>query len=424
MKRILLLIIVAIPLMAAVVFSRQLDDPTQTADPAGLIITKEAQNPWTNLNINRDDEKFQFVVVTDRTGGHRAKVFSRAVKQINLLQPEFVMSVGDLIEGYTKEEDVITREWDEFNGYLKELEMPFFYVPGNHDLTNRELVKAWNGRYGKRYYHFIYKDVLFLCMNSEDPVSAISDEQVAYFEKVLAENRNVRWTLGFLHKPLWVSTDNNRNNWAAIEKALQGRNYTIFCGHTHRYQKYIRNGMNYYNLATTGGGSRLRGPEYGELDHVVWLTMMNDGPRIANINLEGLLPDDLKMFESNEGGSVASGIGIKPVVGKVTINGKPGVNVTLRFYSDADEGAQKRWRYVADAFTDARGEYAATTKYRFDGIPQGVYRVTAVQVEGYARGALAEGNTLPAKYATPETTPLKIVVGDSERSVVNIDLVK
>lgn len=424
MKRIALLIIVAVPLMAAVVFSRQLDDPAKTLESQGLTITQEAKNPWTNLNINRDDDKFQFVVVTDRTGGHRAKVFSRAVKQINLLQPEFVMSVGDLIEGYTKDQDTISNEWDEFNGYLKDLEMPFFYVPGNHDLTNPDLVKAWNGRYGKRYYHFIYKDVLFICMNSEDPVSTISDEQVAYFEKVLADNPNVRWTLGFVHKPLWVATNIKQNNWAAIEKALQGRKYTIFCGHTHRYQKYIRNGMNYYNLATTGGGSRMRGAEYGEIDHVVWLTMSKDGPRVANINLEGLLPDDLKMFESDEPGGVASSAGIRPVVGKVSINAKPGVNVTLRFYRDVNEGGQKRWKYVADAFTDARGEYAATTRYRFDGIPPGSYRVTAVQVEGYARGALAEGNTLPAKYATPETTPLKIVVGDTERNVVNIDLVK
>ena len=424
MKRILLLIIVAVPLMAAVVFSRQLDDPAQTERSSGLFIRNDSQNPWTNLNINNSDEMFQIAVVTDRTGGHRAKVFSRAVKQINLLQPEFVMSVGDLIEGYTKDQAVINQEWDEFNGYLKELEMPFFYVPGNHDFTNPELVKAWNGRYGRNYYHFIYKDVLFLCMNSEDPVSSISDEQVAYFEKVLAENKNVRWTLGFIHKPLWVTTDIKRNNWAAIEKAVQGRKYTIFCGHTHRYQKYVRNGMNYYNLATTGGGSRLRGAEYGEIDHVAWLTMLDDGPRIANINLEGLFPDDLKMYESNEAGKVASSAGIRPVVGKVTINGKPGVNVTLRFYRDVDEGGEKRWKYVADAFTDARGEYAATTNYRFDGIPRGSYRVTAVQVEGYARGALAEGNTLPAKYATPETTPLKMVVGDSERNSFNIDLVK
>ena len=47
------------------------------------------------------------------------------------------MSVGDLIEGYTLKEDVINKQWDEFDGYVKKFEMPFFYVPGNHDLTNK-----------------------------------------------------------------------------------------------------------------------------------------------------------------------------------------------------------------------------------------------------------------------------------------------
>ena len=50
------------------------------------------------LKLNDDPDQFHFAVVSDRTGGHRAKVFSRAVQQISLLQPTFVMSVGDLIE--------------------------------------------------------------------------------------------------------------------------------------------------------------------------------------------------------------------------------------------------------------------------------------------------------------------------------------
>src|SRR5262245_54143087 len=62
-----------------------------------LEFRSEKQNPVTHLKLNNDPGEFQFAVVSDRTGGHRAKVFSRAVKQLNLLQPEFVVSVGDLI---------------------------------------------------------------------------------------------------------------------------------------------------------------------------------------------------------------------------------------------------------------------------------------------------------------------------------------
>ena len=37
---------------------------------------------------------------------------------LNLLQPAFVVSVGDLIEGYTKEPAKLTAEWKEFDAYV------------------------------------------------------------------------------------------------------------------------------------------------------------------------------------------------------------------------------------------------------------------------------------------------------------------
>ncbi len=59
---------------------------------------KEERNPVTHLRFNDDPADFQFAIVSDRTGGHRARIFSRAIEQLNLMQPEFVVSVGDLIE--------------------------------------------------------------------------------------------------------------------------------------------------------------------------------------------------------------------------------------------------------------------------------------------------------------------------------------
>ena len=40
-----------------------------------------------------------------------------------------------------------------------------------------------------------------------------------------------------------------------VENALVGRKYTVFAGHEHTYCRFERNGMVYYDLATTGGGS-------------------------------------------------------------------------------------------------------------------------------------------------------------------------
>ncbi|MEL7377700.1 MAG: hypothetical protein AAFN65_12135, partial [Bacteroidota bacterium] len=45
--------------------------------------------PYTGLDFRVPDGQFQFVIVTDRTGGLRPGIFSRAVDKINLLQPQF-----------------------------------------------------------------------------------------------------------------------------------------------------------------------------------------------------------------------------------------------------------------------------------------------------------------------------------------------
>ena len=61
----------------------------------------------------------------------------------------------------------------------------------------------------------------------------------------------------------------------------------------HRFQKFVRNGQCYYQLATTGGASRMRGMRYGEVDHIVWVTMKKDGPLLANILLDGVYAEDM-----------------------------------------------------------------------------------------------------------------------------------
>src|SRR5439155_20931546 len=131
MKRLLLATLAVSLLVGAVALSRG-----QRAVKTELQIDVESRNPWTSLRLNNDPETFHFVVVSDRTGGHRARIFSQAVEQINLLQPAFVLSVGDLIEGYSKDTGRLAAEWKEFQTYAAKLQMPFFYVPGNHDLAN------------------------------------------------------------------------------------------------------------------------------------------------------------------------------------------------------------------------------------------------------------------------------------------------
>lgn len=256
--------------------------------------------PWTSLELNNDPDAFQFAIVSDRTGGARPGVFESAVGKINLLQPEFVMSIGDLIEGHETDMAQVEREWREFREIIAGFEMPFFLVPGNHDLKSDAMVEEWRRRFGPSYYHFRYRDVLFLCLNTEDPPPThMSEAQAEYVRRALDENKDVRWTLVFMHKPLWDYEE--ETGWDRIEAMIKDRPHTVFTGHRHSYMKFTRHGHKYFVFATTGGSSKMRGLAEGQFDHIVWVTMMQDGPRIANLLLDGILDEDVRVANPPEG---------------------------------------------------------------------------------------------------------------------------
>jgi predicted phosphodiesterase len=311
---------------------------------------KPTAKPWTHLDFNDDPDHFQFVVVSDRTGGVRPGVFEDATRKINLLQPEFVISVGDLITGHTEDRKEIDVEWKEFNGFVGQLEMPFFYVPGNHDITNPIMEEEWVQRFGHLYYHFVHRNVLFLCLDTEDPPPThISQAQQDYVAKALAENPHVRWTLVFMHKPLWDYEEDT--GWARIEALLRQRPHTVLAGHRHNYTKFERNNSSYIVLATTGGGSKLRGRAFGEFDQVAWVTMTGHGPRIANLMLDGIWDENVltePMARTMRTALAGKAVRSEALFNKGNFHGSavfPGASVKMEISNDADLPMKFRARF-------------------------------------------------------------------------------
>jgi hypothetical protein len=271
------------------------------------VLTSRAQEPaesaeavpWTEQGFRNNPAHFQFAIVSDPQGGRRKGVFEKALSQVNLLQPEFVMCVGDLIDGTTKDLGILNAQYDEMDALLDGLEMRFYRAVGNHDITNPVMLELYKKRYGTPYYHFKYKDVLFLVVSTEDPPGAgnISAEQTATMLKALEENADVRWTFVFMHKPMFAPKKGKAMNagWAKIETALVDRPHTVIAGHWHNYAKHTKHGRKYIHLATTGGASKLLGKQAGQFDHIVWVTMTDDGPRIANLMLDGIYDENVRV---------------------------------------------------------------------------------------------------------------------------------
>jgi hypothetical protein len=268
--------------------------------PGGIVLPSlEGSRPWSDKPVLDDANRFSIAIMTDNTGGHRPGIWMKAVQRLNLLRPAFVMSIGDLIEGYAEDRAIIETQWQEFLGFIDEMEMKFFFVAGNHDLKNPLMHTIWREHFGVEWYSFDYKGVHFVCLCSEDPATVIGEQQLAWLKADLDKHHDARWTLVFLHKPLWLVAEQalaaglpDPTNWKKVETLLGTRKHSVFSGHVHHYVQYDRNGMKYYHLATTGGSSPLRGVPYGEFDHVTWLTMEADGPHVTHLLLDGIVPPD------------------------------------------------------------------------------------------------------------------------------------
>jgi len=285
--------------------------------------------PWTSENFSGGPDSFQFVIIGDRTGGaNKEGTFDIAISQLKLLQPEFVINVGDLIEGYSDKKTELNAEWDEIDQKLKALKIPLFRTPGNHDIANKTAQEVWRERYGATYYYFLYKNTLFLVLDSEDPpreappgmkekinlynrlqtedpakakemlAEFMSDEsvvaglakpvvfgkdQMAFIKKTLAQYPDVRWTFLFLHEPAW---EKETGNFKEIQQLLKDRKHTFFAGHLHYYDYDNIDGYEHITMGPAGASFHHEGP--GNVDHIMWVTMTENGPEMANIALKGV----------------------------------------------------------------------------------------------------------------------------------------
>lgn len=280
--------------------------------------------PWLREKFDDADGKFTFAIVTDLNGGERPGIFDIAVEQLNLLRPELIITVGDLLDGETENLDSLKMEFDRFDERAGKAMAPLFHVGGNHDLTNPVMRDIWKDRYGAHYYYFIYKNVLFLVLDTEDHTDArrkeihearsaaikvmdgpnpekasemeyfkmpervtgrVGSEQSAYFVDIIQKHPEVRWTVLFMHKPIWKTE--GEGSLEGIEKALEGRPFTVFNGHFHSYSHTTKNNRDYMILGTTGGAQNAKDPN--AFDHVTLVTMAPEGPSIANLRLDGIL---------------------------------------------------------------------------------------------------------------------------------------
>ena len=131
-------------------------------------VTSE-KKPWTHENFPNSSEEFSFVIIPDRAGGERdGGIFPDAIKKANMFRPDFIITVGDLINGMMNRKyqthDFIRAQQRELAQFTAKSEVPFFHVVGNHDIcrtrpgfprANETTREVWEENCGTHTYYKI-----------------------------------------------------------------------------------------------------------------------------------------------------------------------------------------------------------------------------------------------------------------------------
>jgi 3',5'-cyclic AMP phosphodiesterase CpdA len=271
------------------------------------------------LPLPKGDDVFHFVVFGDRTGGpaEGIKVLAQAVEDANLLDPDLVMTVGDLVNGYNQT-DAWMKQMDEFQATMGKLNMPWFPVAGNHDIYWRKDAKKPEARppreheanyekhFGPLWYWFEHKNTGFLILFSDEghpdgrprdfgdrEQQQISRTQLNWIAAELEKMQRLQHVFVFLHHPYWWGERYPGSNWDEVHRLLvkNGNVRAVLAGHIHqmRYDG-VRDGIGYYALATTGG-SLSPGMEYeyfGLLHQFNVVTVRSNGFSMASIPVGGV----------------------------------------------------------------------------------------------------------------------------------------
>jgi predicted phosphodiesterase len=242
---------------------------------------------------------FRFAILSDRTGGHTPGIYPKVIEEINLLNPDFVVTVGDHIEGYGEDYERSDVEWDSLMVLIGALEAPFYMTPGNHDIWDDESEAMYTARTGfDPYYSFDYENTHFVILDNSriDAAADFPEEQRDWLVADLARHSEAENIFVFVHKPLWAQTLVLGQTDPLHDIFREYGVDAVFNGHLHHYFTTEFDGIDYTVIGSSGGGmyrSAEQPVTRGEFFQFGWVTVMSPGYELAVIDLGGIYSRDV-----------------------------------------------------------------------------------------------------------------------------------
>ncbi len=232
-----------------------------------------------SLRLDAAPRPITFVVLGDRTGGARPNVFAQIVDEIKLLGPDLVLSVGDLIEGYTEDRATLNREWDSVLGLVRSVGVPFYACPGNHDIFDAASESVFVRRVGPRRRALRLGSASFIFFdNSRWPTSeSLPRAELRWLESELARACRSRQTLVLMHRPWWrTALESGMPDQLHELFRRYGVDY-VFTGHDHFYCTHTQDSIRYFQVGPSGSRTKAHpDPARGGFQNYLWCRISGD----------------------------------------------------------------------------------------------------------------------------------------------------
>jgi predicted phosphodiesterase len=225
--------------------------------------------------VTEPKNDFRFSIMGDRTGSAQPQIYGRVWREVDLLHPDFVINVGDTIQGGVDE--IAEDEWRDLRPiWQRYSHYPLYFTAGNHDVfsdTSRQIYERESRR--PSFYSFDYQEAHFTVLDNSR-TSDLAPDQLDFLRRDLEQNKGKRPKFIFFHRPYWITLLISGNTQFPLHQiAKQHGVEHVISGHGHQFVRIVRDGIAYMEVGSSGGTmeaalKRGHGFREGRFYHHVW----------------------------------------------------------------------------------------------------------------------------------------------------------